>query len=128
MNEQTQKALDIAKEALFLIRASDPAYNAKTTYRVTNHERFGELLREFFEVEDRIRQAHTEQNLNKHLVGGPVSDVRSDGEQLGNEAWAKTVSDVCAKCAGTGIIKGGPTDSRKDEQCTCVAPAGRFLS
>lgn len=80
MNEQTQKALDIAKEALFLIRASDPAYNAKTTYRVTNHERFGELLREFFEVEDRIRQAHTEQNLNKHLVGGPVSASVSEGE------------------------------------------------
>jgi hypothetical protein len=26
---------------------------------------------------------------------------------------------VCAKCGGTGIIKGGPTDSRPDESCTC---------
>lgn len=26
---------------------------------------------------------------------------------------------VCAKCGGTGIIKGGPTDSRKDEPCSC---------
>lgn len=95
MNEQTQKALDIAKEALFLIRASDPEYNAKTTYRVTNHERFGELLREFFEVEDRIRQAHTEQNLNKHLVGGPVSASVSEGEQLATEAVDTGVSVGC---------------------------------
>lgn len=86
MNEQTQKALDIAKEALFLIRASDPAYNAKTTYRVTNHERFGELLREFFDVEDRIRQAHTEQNLNKHLVMQAEGSDGAKGAAVGQRS------------------------------------------
>lgn len=106
MNKQTQKALDIAKEALFLIRASDPAYNAKTTYRVTNHERFGELLREFLEVEDRIRQAHTEQNLNKHLVGGPVSASVSEGEQLATEAVDTGVwgGERCPRCKGSDLL------------------------
>lgn len=27
--------------------------------------------------------------------------------------------NVCARCGGTGIIKGGPTDSRPDSKCTC---------
>lgn len=31
---------------------------------------------------------YAEQKLNIHGVGGPVSDVRSEGEQLGNEAGA----------------------------------------
>lgn len=100
MNKQTQKALDIAKEALFLISASDPAYNAKTTYRVTNHERFGELLREFFEVEDRIRQAHTEQNLNKHLVSGKPEvcpNCRTQNlHHMGYGSWC------CAFCGNNG--------------------------
>lgn len=58
LQKETQRALDIAKEAFFLIRASEPAFNARTTYRVINHERFGELVREFFEIEDWIRQTH----------------------------------------------------------------------
>lgn len=95
MNEQTQKALDIAKEALFLIRASDPAYNAKTTYRVINHERFGELLREFFDVEDRIRQGHTEQNLNKHLVMQAKGSDGAKGAAVGQRSVGTSGSVGC---------------------------------
>jgi hypothetical protein len=31
---------------------------------------------------------------------------------------------ICAKCSGSGIIKGGPTDSRSDSPCDCssIAP------
>jgi hypothetical protein len=89
MNKETQRALDIAKEALFLIRASDPAYNAKTTYRVVNHERFGELLREFLEVEERIRQAHTEQKLNIHSV------MRAEGSAFDCSKYNKREGQGC---------------------------------
>lgn len=111
MNEQTQKALDIAKEALFLIRASDPAYNAKTTYRVTNHERFGELLREFFEVEDRIRQAHTEQNLNKHLV------MQAEGSDGVKEA-------AVASEGREKHVRGGCIDRTRKKDGPCCYPVG----
>jgi len=33
-------------------------------------------------------------------------------------------NSVCAKCGGSGIIKGGPTDSRPDEPCTCKSGGG----
>lgn len=35
--------------------------------------------------------AESKQKLNIHGIGGPGSDVRSEGEQLGNEGLAKSV-------------------------------------
>lgn len=31
---------------------------------------------------------------------------------------------VCSQCGGTGIIKGGPTDTRQDEPCPCGGKKG----
>jgi hypothetical protein len=36
------------------------------------------------------------------------------------------MKSVCAICGGTGIRKGGPTDSRPDEPCTCQIPCVHF--
>lgn len=48
----------------------------------------------------RIMELYTEskQKLNIHGIGGPVSDVRSEGEQLGNEGSAKSVRVECPVC------------------------------
>jgi len=41
---------------------------------------------------DKVIDYHqTEQKLQQPVIGGPVSDVRSEGEQLGNEAGEKSV-------------------------------------
>jgi len=39
------------------------------------------------------------QALHKPVVGGPGSDVRSEGEQLGNEAVEKSVCDGLHYCS-----------------------------
>jgi len=37
----------------------------------------------------------TQSNSHKPVIGGPASASVSEGEQLGNEAWEKSVSDGC---------------------------------
>jgi hypothetical protein len=39
------------------------------------------------------------ERLHKPVVGGPGSDVRSEGEQLGNEGVAKSVCDGLYYCS-----------------------------
>lgn len=45
------------------------------------------------------------------------------GANSGQLQQHNVMESVCAKCGGTGIVKGGPTDSRKDEPCTCKQTA-----
>ena len=40
-------------------------------------------------IEEAMEYYTEQSNSHKHGVGGPVSDVRSEGEQLGNEALGK---------------------------------------
>jgi hypothetical protein len=54
-----------------------------------------------------------EAQLQQPVVGGPVSDVRSEGEQLGNEAGAKSVCDGFKDC-----IAGYPIRCKCKSECT----------
>ena len=56
---------------------------------------------------------------SKNIKFYPVS-LRSHIADLKLEGLL--MKSVCAICGGTGIRKGGPTDSRPDEQCTCQIP------
>ena len=45
--------------------------------------------------------------------------IKDAKEQLHKIGYRFPLKSVCALCGGTGILKGGPTDSRSDEPCQC---------
>lgn len=115
MTKNTKKALDLAKEALFLIRGSDPAYNSKTTYRVVNHERFGELLREFFDTEQKLNIASVS---GKHLPSFLYEDghnirVGVHGDTNVTDEWQAWLN-ACASGAVDKTVSDGSL-----AKCTC---------
>lgn len=65
--------------------------NYMNTYNTSIHN-IEPLLNEAAEIYAKQSNSH------KPVVGGPVSDVRSEGEQLGNEGSAKSVRVECPVC------------------------------
>ena len=62
--------------------------------KMINKEAFDEMMKYLSPILNKAAEIYAEQsNSHKPVVGGPGSDVRSEGEQLGNEAGEKSVRE-----------------------------------
>jgi hypothetical protein len=81
------------KTFLECVKEAASVRNLKAPIKTLYFELPQELIETLKEAADMYA---TQSNSHKPVVGGPGSDVRSEGEQLGNEGSAKSV------CGGLG--------------------------
>lgn len=77
-----------------------------------------------YDIEEEIEKEEEIEELKSQIEDAKITikDCNARLAELGFH-WPLPIKSVCAICGGTGIRKGGPTDSRPDEPCPCQTPS-----